>query len=86
MLQAETQAGRPVSLASVSLPPRTLPHRLSLCSLQTVVKLEGENKLVTSFKNIKSVTELSGDTIINVSWFSELWLPELEWEGQQVEE
>ncbi|XP_040850026.1 fatty acid-binding protein, liver [Ochotona curzoniae] len=33
--------------------------------VKTVVKLEGENKLVTSFKNIKSVTELSGDTIIN---------------------
>ncbi|XP_004590793.1 fatty acid-binding protein, liver isoform X2 [Ochotona princeps] len=32
---------------------------------KTVVKLEGENKLVTSFKNIKSVTELNGDTIIN---------------------
>ncbi|EPY82065.1 fatty acid-binding protein, liver [Camelus ferus] len=41
------------------------------CELQTmtgekvkaVVQLEGENKLVTTFKGIKSVTELNGDTI-----------------------
>ncbi|KAF6103256.1 fatty acid binding protein 1 [Phyllostomus discolor] len=33
--------------------------------VKTVVQKEGENKLVTTFKGIKSVTELNGDTIIN---------------------
>ncbi|XP_012629799.1 fatty acid-binding protein, liver [Microcebus murinus] len=32
--------------------------------VKAVVQLEG-NKLVTTFKNIKSVTELNGDTITN---------------------
>nr|XP_031297151.1 fatty acid-binding protein, liver [Camelus dromedarius] len=31
--------------------------------VKAVVQLEGENKLVTTFKGIKSVTELNGDTI-----------------------
>ncbi|XP_020836427.1 fatty acid-binding protein, liver-like, partial [Phascolarctos cinereus] len=31
--------------------------------VKTVVNLEGGNKLVTSFKGMKSVTELNGDTI-----------------------
>ncbi|NP_001125017.1 fatty acid-binding protein, liver [Pongo pygmaeus] len=31
--------------------------------VKTVVHLEGDNKLVTTFKNIKSVTELNGDII-----------------------
>ncbi|XP_072807735.1 fatty acid-binding protein, liver-like [Vicugna pacos] len=33
--------------------------------VKAVVQLEGENKLVTTFKDIKSVTELNGDTIIS---------------------
>nr|2F73_A Chain A, Fatty acid-binding protein, liver [Homo sapiens]2F73_B Chain B, Fatty acid-binding protein, liver [Homo sapiens]2F73_C Chain C, Fatty acid-binding protein, liver [Homo sapiens]2F73_D Chain D, Fatty acid-binding protein, liver [Homo sapiens]2F73_E Chain E, Fatty acid-binding protein, liver [Homo sapiens]2F73_F Chain F, Fatty acid-binding protein, liver [Homo sapiens]2F73_G Chain G, Fatty acid-binding protein, liver [Homo sapiens]2F73_H Chain H, Fatty acid-binding protein, liver [H len=33
--------------------------------VKTVVQLEGDNKLVTTFKNIKSVTELNGDIITN---------------------
>ncbi|KAM4866861.1 fatty acid-binding protein, liver [Thomomys bottae] len=33
--------------------------------VKTVVKMEGDNKLVATFKNIKSVTELNGDTIIS---------------------
>uniref|UniRef100_A0A2K5Y3U4 Fatty acid-binding protein, liver n=1 Tax=Mandrillus leucophaeus TaxID=9568 RepID=A0A2K5Y3U4_MANLE len=39
--------------------------------VKTVVQLEGNNKLVTTFKNIKSVTELNGDIITSVSWCSE---------------
>uniref|UniRef100_A0A2K6ET03 Cytosolic fatty-acid binding proteins domain-containing protein n=1 Tax=Propithecus coquereli TaxID=379532 RepID=A0A2K6ET03_PROCO len=31
----------------------------------TVVQMEGNNKLVTTLKNIKSVTELNGDTMTN---------------------
>ncbi|KAL0620178.1 Fatty acid-binding protein, liver [Plecturocebus cupreus] len=31
--------------------------------LKTVVQMEGDNKLVTTFKNIKSVTELNGDIL-----------------------
>ncbi|XP_020836189.1 fatty acid-binding protein, liver-like [Phascolarctos cinereus] len=31
--------------------------------VKTVVNLEGGNKLVTSFKGMKSVTELNGDTL-----------------------
>lgn len=38
-----------------------------LSSLQAVVKMEGDNKMVTTFKGIKSVTEFNGDTITNVS-------------------
>ncbi|MDL1373639.1 lipocalin/fatty-acid binding family protein, partial [Yersinia pestis] len=33
--------------------------------IKTVVNMEGDNKLVTTLKNIKSVTELNGDTITN---------------------
>ncbi|XP_008069922.1 fatty acid-binding protein, liver [Carlito syrichta] len=33
--------------------------------VKAVVQMEGDNKLVTTFKNIKSVTELNGDTITN---------------------
>ncbi|XP_003799233.1 fatty acid-binding protein, liver [Otolemur garnettii] len=33
--------------------------------VKAVVHMEGNNKLVTTFKNIKSVTELNGDTITN---------------------
>ncbi|KAM5227784.1 fatty acid-binding protein, liver [Ctenodactylus gundi] len=40
--------------------------------VKTVVNLEGDNKLVTHFKNIKSVTEFSGDTVISVSWLAAL--------------
>ncbi|XP_062065810.1 fatty acid-binding protein, liver [Lepus europaeus] len=36
-----------------------------LGKVKAVVNLEGENKLVTTFKNMKSVTELNGDTITN---------------------
>lgn len=43
--------------------------------LQAVVQMEGDNKLVTTFKGIKSVTELNGDVITNVSWHSELVAP-----------
>lgn len=35
--------------------------------MQAVVQLEGENKLVTTLKGIKSVTEFNGDTAISVS-------------------
>ncbi|XP_013370039.1 PREDICTED: fatty acid-binding protein, liver-like [Chinchilla lanigera] len=28
-----------------------------------LVNMEGDNKLVTTFKNVKSVTELNGDTL-----------------------
>lgn len=45
------------------------------CPLQAVVQMEGDNKLVTSFKGIKSITELNGDIITNVSWCSELAAP-----------
>ncbi|XP_042546414.1 fatty acid-binding protein, liver [Dipodomys merriami] len=33
--------------------------------IKTVVNMEGDNKLVTTIKNVKSVTELNGDTITN---------------------
>ncbi|KAM9063195.1 fatty acid-binding protein, liver [Sarcophilus harrisii] len=33
--------------------------------VKTVVQMEGDNKLVTTLKGIKSVTELNGDTITN---------------------
>ncbi|KAM9585324.1 fatty acid-binding protein, liver [Trichechus inunguis] len=31
--------------------------------VKTVVNMEGDNKLVTNFKGMKSVTELNGDTL-----------------------
>lgn len=34
---------------------------------QAVVQMEGNNKLVTEVKGMKSVTELNGDTITHVS-------------------
>nr|XP_003420466.1 fatty acid-binding protein, liver [Loxodonta africana] len=34
--------------------------------VKTVVNLEGNNKLVTTFKGIKSVTELNGDTLTSI--------------------
>ncbi|XP_054431518.1 fatty acid-binding protein, liver [Pteronotus mesoamericanus] len=33
--------------------------------VKAVIQKEGENKLVTTFKGIQSLTELNGDTIIN---------------------
>ncbi|XP_044118431.1 fatty acid-binding protein, liver [Neovison vison] len=33
--------------------------------VKAVVQMEGDNKLVTTFKGIKSVTELNGDVITN---------------------
>uniref|UniRef100_A0A286XMC1 Uncharacterized protein n=1 Tax=Cavia porcellus TaxID=10141 RepID=A0A286XMC1_CAVPO len=33
--------------------------------VKTVINLEGDHKLVTTFKNIESVTELNGDTLIS---------------------
>ncbi|XP_029448933.1 fatty acid-binding protein 1, liver-like [Rhinatrema bivittatum] len=33
--------------------------------VKTVVHLEGDNKLVVNLKTVKSVTELSGDTLIS---------------------
>ena len=45
------------------------------CPLQAVVQLEGDNKLVTTFKGIKSVTEFSGDTVTSVSLHSQLGGP-----------
>nr|XP_058935640.1 fatty acid-binding protein, liver [Kogia breviceps] len=35
--------------------------------VKAVVQLEGENKLVTTLKGIKSVTEFNGDTATSVS-------------------
>ncbi|KAG8512950.1 Fatty acid-binding protein, liver [Galemys pyrenaicus] len=35
--------------------------------VKAVVQMEGDNKLVTSFKGIKSITELNGDTVTHVS-------------------
>ncbi|XP_063156450.1 fatty acid-binding protein, liver [Candoia aspera] len=34
--------------------------------IKAVVQMEGDNKLVVNLKDIKSVTEINGDTIINV--------------------
>ncbi|KAM6179759.1 fatty acid-binding protein, liver-like [Erethizon dorsatum] len=31
--------------------------------VKSLVNMEGDNKLVTTFKNVKSVTELNGDTL-----------------------
>uniref|UniRef100_A0A2K5PEQ6 Fatty acid-binding protein, liver n=1 Tax=Cebus imitator TaxID=2715852 RepID=A0A2K5PEQ6_CEBIM len=43
--------------------------------VKAVVQMEGDNKLVTTFKNIKSETELNGDIITSVSWCSERVAP-----------
>ena len=56
---------------SCTLPRPFLSGHL-FCLLQTVIQKEGENKLVTTFKGIKSMTEFNGDTIIHVSWRLEL--------------
>lgn len=48
-------------------PSQTFLPGCSFCSMQAVVQLEGENKLVTTLKGIKSVTEFNGDTAISVS-------------------
>ena len=66
---------------SISFIARPLLMGHDLSSLQAVVKMEGDNKMVTSFKGMTSVTELSGDTIINVSWHSGLAMPVLEVKG-----
>lgn len=42
--------------------------------------MEGD-KLVSTIKGIKSVTELKGDIITNVSWCSELLAPSA-WSGE----
>ncbi|XP_004844619.2 fatty acid-binding protein, liver [Heterocephalus glaber] len=34
--------------------------------VKSLVNMEGENKLVATFKNIKSVTELNGDTLTSI--------------------
>lgn len=39
----------------------------SVSSYQAIVQMEGNNKLVADLKGLKSVTELNGDTITNVS-------------------
>uniref|UniRef100_A0A8U7MKC5 Fatty acid binding protein 1 n=1 Tax=Corvus moneduloides TaxID=1196302 RepID=A0A8U7MKC5_CORMO len=41
--------------------------------VKAVVQMEGDNKLVTQLKGMKSVTELNGDTITHVS-AEEPWL------------
>lgn len=43
--------------------------------------MEGDNKMVTSFKGIKSVTELNGDTITNVSSTRVFAIPVFEGRG-----
>ncbi|XP_022360267.1 fatty acid-binding protein, liver [Enhydra lutris kenyoni] len=56
--------------------PKVIQNEFTLgeeCELETmtgekvkaVVQMEGDNKLVTTFKGIKSVTELNGDVITN---------------------
>lgn len=52
--------------------------------MQTVVQLEGENKLVTTLKGVKSVTEFNGDTAISVSGHSDSWLLMLGARGQSL--
>ncbi|KAB1256824.1 Fatty acid-binding protein; liver [Camelus dromedarius] len=42
--------------------------------VKAVVQLEGENKLVTTFKGIKSVTELNGDTITSTMTLGDIVL------------
>lgn len=39
----------------------------SVSFYQAVVQMEGNNRLVANLKGLKSVTELNGDTITNVS-------------------
>lgn len=39
----------------------------SVSSYQAVVQMEGNNRLVANVKGLKSVTELNGDIITNVS-------------------
>lgn len=39
----------------------------SVSSYQTVVQMEGNNRLIANLKEIKFVTELNGDTITLVS-------------------
>ncbi|EHA99113.1 Fatty acid-binding protein, liver [Heterocephalus glaber] len=34
--------------------------------VKSLVNMEGDNKLVATFKNIKSVTELNGDTLTSI--------------------
>ncbi|XP_012499643.1 PREDICTED: fatty acid-binding protein, liver [Propithecus coquereli] len=41
------------------------PFMKAMGECKTVVQMEGNNKLVTTLKNIKSVTELNGDTMTN---------------------
>ncbi|NXB19095.1 FABPL protein, partial [Rhagologus leucostigma] len=40
--------------------------------VKTVVQMEGNNKLVTQLKGMKSVTELNGDTIIHTMTLGDL--------------
>ena len=69
--------GKKIKL-TITYGPKVVRNEFTLgeeCELETmtgekvkaVVKLEGDNKMVTTFKGIKSVTELNGDTITNVS-------------------
>lgn len=67
--------GAPVLQARVLVSPQTFLTAHLFSPLQAVVQMEGDNKLVTTFKGIKSVTELNGDVITNVSWHSELVAP-----------
>ncbi|EGW03662.1 Fatty acid-binding protein, liver [Cricetulus griseus] len=73
--------------------PKVVKNEFTLgeeCELETmtgekvkaVVKMEGDNKMVTSFKGMTSVTELNGDTITNVSWHSGLAIPVFEGHGE----
>ncbi|XP_060268099.1 fatty acid-binding protein, liver isoform X1 [Ovis aries] len=53
--------------------------------IKAVVQQEGDNKLVTTFKGIKSVTEFSGDTVTSVSLHSQLGGPSTwGWVGRWV--
>ncbi|XP_060239543.1 fatty acid-binding protein, liver isoform X1 [Meriones unguiculatus] len=67
--------GKKVKL-TITYGPKVLHNEFTLgeeCELETmsgekvkaVVTMEGDNKMVTSFKGMKSVTELNGDTITN---------------------
>ncbi|XP_029792145.1 fatty acid-binding protein, liver [Suricata suricatta] len=40
--------------------------------VKAVVQMEGDNKLVTTFKGIKSVTELNGDIITNTMTLNDI--------------
>ncbi|XP_004742435.1 fatty acid-binding protein, liver [Mustela nigripes] len=61
---------------TITTGPKVIQNEFTLgeeCELETmtgekvkaVVQMEGDNKLVTTFKGIKSVTELNGDVITN---------------------